>query len=168
MRQGPEITDPSNPQEAVGQAIQRLTAARLGRGFVPLALVAVAGLAEVAVAGFGSRGGWFLLLGALGTGAAMLAFGLRNVQLAFGRPPRKWMRMAVLGSVIPPVFSLYVLAWRGLREVALGEGTAIRLLGVILTALGLWALRSWMKVVDVQKLAKAMDLSMGTDQGQTS
>ncbi len=131
-----------------------------------MGLMGVAGLAEVAVVGLGSGRGWFLVAGAVGTGAAMLAFGLRNVQRAFGRPHRTWMSLAMVGSVIPPIFSLYVLAWRGLREVALGEGTAARLLGVILTALGLWALRSWMKVVDVQNLAKAMDLSTETNQGE--
>ena len=154
--------DAPAPQQAIGQAIQRITAARLGRGFLPLAALAVMGVVELGVAGLDSRSGWILVAGSAATAAAMLAFGIRNVQLAFGRPLRAWMRAAMLASLVPPLFGFYVFAWRGLREVALGDGTTMRLAGVLLTALGLWALRSWMKLVEVQNLAQAM--SLGSDE----
>jgi hypothetical protein len=155
------------PQQAIGQAIQGITAARLGRGFVPLAVLGVVGIAELGFVGPGRPGGWSLLLGAGATAGAMLAFGLRNVQLVFGRPRRAWMTLAGLGSLIPPAFGLYVIAWRGLREVAVGEGTAVRLLGVFLSVLGVWALRSWMKLLEVQALGRAMALP-GMDDGGAS
>lgn len=148
------------PQQAVGDAIQKITAARLGRGFLPLALLAVTGIVQV---GAGQVGGWSLIIGALATATAMLAFGLRNVQLAFGREQRTWMSAAMVGSFIPPVFTFYVFAWHGLREVATGDGTMMRLMGLLLTGLGLWALRSWMRVSEVHRLAQTMNLNVGLD-----
>jgi hypothetical protein len=43
--------------------------------------------------------------------AAMIAYGQRVVQHAFGRPPRWWMALAAVGSSIPPAFGVYVLGW---------------------------------------------------------
>ena len=98
----------------------------------------------------------------------MVAFGLRTVQLALGRPFKKWMSAAMIASMIPPAFTFYVFAWRGLREVAVADGAAMRLTGVLLTLVGIWALRSWMKVVEVQNLARAMAVDTGLDEGEVA
>ncbi len=83
------------PEQAVGQAIQDLTAARLGRGFIPLSVLALAGVVQ-AVRGPGGLGeGLVLGFGALAASVAMLGFGLRVSQLAFGLPERAWMRLAM-------------------------------------------------------------------------
>jgi len=155
--------DPPAPQHAIGEAIRTVTAARLGRGFVPLAALAATGLVQLATGGLGNSQGWVLVFGAVATAVAMLAFGVRNVQKAFGRRDTVWMSLAVMGSIIPPVFTLYVFAWRGLREVAVGDGAMTRLLGVLFSGLGLWALRSWMRLVEVQSLARAMNLETDLD-----
>jgi hypothetical protein len=155
--------DANAPQQAIGQAIQTVTAARLGRGFVPLAGIAVAGGVQWGVPALGVTGGWTLIGGAAATALAMLAFGLRNVQLAFGRAPKTWMNLAMMGSMIPAVFTFYVFAWRGLRVIAIGDGLWMRLFGLVLTGLGMWAIRSWMKLVEVQKLAQAMIVEQSMD-----
>ncbi len=144
------------PRQVVGKAIQDVTAARLGRGFVPLGLLCLAGLVQLAGSGAGGSGAWALALGAPLTGAAMLAFGLRVVQRALGRKHRAWMSAAMLGSLIPPMFALYVLAWRGLRGLALGGGPVPVLLAATYSVIGVWVLRSWMRVVEVQRLARVM------------
>lgn len=163
-----QYADIPAPEQAIGKAIQDITAVRLGRGFVPLAGMAVAGVVQLGLAGLGSGEGWFLALGAAATAGAMLAFGLRNVQLAFGRPAKPWMSLAMVGSFVPPLFTFYVLAWRGLREVATGPGVAERIVGVLMTLLGLWALRSWMKLVEVRDLARAMSPIVGLDEREVS
>ena len=159
-----QYADAPAPQQVIGQAIQDVTAARLGRAFVPLASIAVAGVVEVVLVGLASTGGWLLVSGAAATAGAMLAFGLRNTQLAFGRPHRPWMSFAMLGSLIPPAFTIYVLAWRGLRLIAGGDDVTMRLMGVGMALMGAWALRSWMQLVEVQSLARAM--SPGTDMNE--
>ena len=134
------------PEQAVGKAIQELTAARLGRGFVPLGLLLVAGawqhLQEGAVAE-----AFAMTLGAPLAGLAMLAYGLRVSQKAFGHSDRPWMGAAVLGSVIPPFFGLYTVGWRGLRVFAEA---------LFFVLAGGWAMQSWMKVVEVERLSRVM------------
>jgi hypothetical protein len=142
----------------VAQAVQDLVAARLGRGFVPLAILFAVGLAEQIV-----RGGLrvpLLSVGALGAAAAMLAYGLRISQRAFARPHRAWMSWAMLGSLVPPFFAVYVLGWRGLRQLAAGEGPGGLGVGIAFAVLGTWAMRGWMKVVEVERLAQVMTMDM--------
>lgn len=139
----------------VGRAIQDLTAARLGRAFLPLAVGGAVGLGEVLVAGAAGPGGWILLLGAPVTAGAMLAYGLRGVRLAFGRPSRPWMAVAAVGGLVPLFFGTYVLGWRGLRTMARGDGASL-LVGAGLALLGVWILRAWLRVVEVRRLAEAM------------
>lgn len=141
-------------RKVVATAVQDLVAKRLGRGFVPLASLFVVGIAQRLVAPSG--GALWLSLGALAAAGAMLAYGLRISQRAFGRPHRAWMSWAMLGSLVPPLFSLYVLAWLGLRRMAAGEGLTGLAVGIAFAAMGTWAMRCWMKVVEVERLAQVM------------
>jgi hypothetical protein len=132
-------------------------AARLGRGFLPLAVLFVVGFVEqLGGDGLGVPG---LSVGALGAAGAMLAYGLRISQRTFARPKRAWMSWATVGSLVPPLFALYVLAWRGLRQLATGglNGLAV---GIAFAVLGTWAMRTWMKVVEVERLAQVMTMDM--------
>jgi hypothetical protein len=151
---------PETPQtrQVVATAVQGLVAARLARGFGPLALLFVVGLVEYfAVSGPGTLA---LPLGAVGAASAMLAYGLRISQKAFARPHRAWMSAAMLGSLVPPLFALYVLGWRGLRQLAAGGGPSGMGVGIAFAVMGTWAMRSWMKVVEVERLAQVMTLDM--------
>lgn len=149
-----------DPHEAVNAAIQTLTARRLGRGFVPFGLLFAWGLAG---AFFG--GGLLLPGGAVAASAAMLAYGLRTVQRALGRPDRPWMVVALLTSVIPPAFSVYVLAWVGLRGFTLGTSAGPLMSAVVGSVLGAWALSSWMKVVEIERLARIMTMNLDGEGG---
>lgn len=148
-----------SPRQAVGAAIQKTTAARLGRGFVPLGVLAVVALVEVVASGGRSVAAWALLCGSAATGVAMLAYGLRVVQRSFGRDPRPWMTVAMLGGVVPPAYGVYVLGWRGLRGIAAADGTGAAGVAILLAAAGVWVLRSWIRVVEVERLASVMDLN---------
>jgi hypothetical protein len=151
--------DPTQtPRQAVAAAVQNLVAVRLGRGFVPLAVLFVAGVAEqFLLEGFRTP---VLSLGALAAAAAMLAYGLRISQRTFARPHRAWMSWAMFGSLVPPLFSLYVLGWRGLRQIAQSDGLASFGVGIAFAVMGTWAMRTWMKVVEVERLAQVMTMDL--------
>ena len=144
------------PRQAVASAIQDLVAVRLGRGFAPLALLLLAGLLELGIGGLADRGGLLLSAGSLVAGGTMLAHGLGVVQEAFGRRRRPWMVAAKWGSFVPLLFGLYVLGWRGLRQLAALEGLASAGLGILFAVIGTWLLRSWTRVVEVERLARFM------------
>ena len=151
------------PEEAdallvVATAVQDLVAARLGRSFVPLAVLFVVGIVER----FASSDGEALVLcsGAVGAACAMLAYGLRTAQRAFARPPRAWMAWVTVGSLVPPAFALYVLAWRGLRQLATGGDASGFGVGIAFAVLGTWVMRTWMRVVEVERLAQVMTMDI--------
>ena len=146
---------PTDPRTAVNAAIQNLMANRLGRGFLPLGLLFAWG-----AVGMFFGGGLALPAGAVASAAAMLAYGLRIVQRAFGGPDRPWMLLASVGSIVPPVFSVYVLGWLGLRGFTLGFTATTLLSATLSTVLGVWALRSWMKVVEIERLAGVMAMNL--------
>jgi hypothetical protein len=148
----------------VGDAIQALMAARLGRGFVPLGVLFAMGLGAWLL---GAPGGQALAFGAILAGAAMLSYGLRIVQRALGRPHRAWMSLAMAASVVPPAFALYVLGWRGLRALAGAGSPGSLALATLLFALGVWVLRVWMRVVEVERLAQIMTTNPNEDGGSS-
>jgi hypothetical protein len=152
------MTEAPTPRHVVATAVQELVAARLGRGFVPLAILLVVGAAQGLFAS--GEGDLLLPLGAVGAGCAMLAYGLRISQRAFALPHRAWMSWAMLGSLVPPLFALYVLGWRGLRQLATGRGLGEFGIGIAFAVLGTWTMRSWMKVVEVERLARVMTMDM--------
>lgn len=145
-------------RRVVAAAVQDLVAKRLGRGFVPLGVLFVVGVIQRLAASGG--GALWLSAGALATGAAMLAYGLRISQRAFGKPHRVWMSLAALGGLVPLAFGLYVLGWLGLRRMATGEGLSAVGIGIAFAAMGTWVMRSWMKVVEVERLARVMTMDL--------
>lgn len=146
----------------VGQAIQDSVVPRLGRAFVPAAVAFAVGAGR-AILGALDPTTWSLLVGAPVTAGAMLAYGLRIVQRAFGRPARPWMSLAGVGSLVPPAFGLYLLGWLGLRAVAQGSGAGPLLGGAAMTVLGGWLLRAWLRLVEVQRLAAVMGAPGATE-----
>lgn len=141
---------------AIADGIQNIMAARLGRGFRPLAILFAAG----AVGVFGGPGpGLPLALGALLASGEMLAYGMRIVQKALGRPTRVWMHLAFWGSVLPPLFAAWVFGWLGLRGLAVTPFGLGSLAAVLYVVLGVWYVRAWMQVVEVERLATVMLLN---------
>ena len=146
----------------IADTIQSLTAARLGRGFVPLALLFAAGGVGVLRS---SVGGWWTALGAVTTAGVMLAYGLRTVQRILGRDHHPWMSVVLGASVLPPAYALYVLAWRGLRGLAVGGDASELAAATLFTLMGVWVLRAWLRVVEIERLAQVMTLDSEMDTG---
>ncbi len=140
----------------MGRVIQDLMAGRLGRGFLPLGVLSVVGLLELLSIDFIAGDGLVLVLGAIAAGVAMLSYGLRVSQLAFGRAKRPWMSAAMLFSLIPPGFAVYVLAWRGLRLFVVGTGVSGLATAGFFTVAGAWTMYYWNKVAELERLSLAM------------
>jgi hypothetical protein len=157
-----EPTDlPPPALQAVGTAIQNLAAARLGRAFVPLALLFLVGVGEMLT---GARG-LALAAGAPLTAGAMLLYGLRVVQRAFGRAERRWMVLVPAAGILPLGLGLYVLGWRGLRALTALDGLPGMVGGVFFTLMGAWLLRVWVKLLELGRLADTMVVGDETGEG---
>ncbi len=135
-------------------------AARLARGFVPVGILFLVGVVQ-----FVRGTEVWVPVGAILAGGAMLGYGLRIVQKAFARPKRLWMTLAVAGGIIPPLFSVYLIGWKGLRGLAQGGGFPGIALAILLGGLGVWVLRCWMKVVEVERLARVMAVNTDEEGG---
>jgi len=146
--------EPDSTQDAatraVAVALHELMAARLGRGFVPLALLFAWGAADV----LRGEAAW-VALGAVLTAGAMLAYGLRIVQRALGRQ-RVWMAAASVGSLIPAAYALYLLGWLGLRALVPPGDTGAVVSAILYVGAGVWVFRCWMNVVEIERLAQIM------------
>jgi len=151
------------PAHVVGPAVQNLAAARLARGFVPLAVLFLSGVALTVTSSGVAPRGLALTLGAPAAGAATLAYGLRAVQRAFGRPPRPWMSVAALAGVVPPAFAVWVMGWLGLRGLTAWGHPGPMVMGLAWTWLGAWVLTSWLRVHELDRLATAMGPMSGAD-----
>lgn len=151
MPSGQESTpEQADAARAVVDAIQNLVAARLGRAFLPAALLFAWGAVD------GLRGGEAAVApGALLTSAAMLAYGLRTVQRVL-RQEHAWMPVAAVGAVVPPMYGIWIVGWLGLRAVATGSGLAAVASSILYVALGVWLLRCWLKLLEVERLAQVM------------
>lgn len=145
----------------VGPAIQRLAASRLGRGFLPLAVLLLVGLSEMIGGRRPGAGALLLALGSLASAGAMLAYGLGAVQRAFGMPRKSWWPLATAGGLVPLVFGVYVLGWRGLRLIARWNGVPSVAAGAAFVALGFWTLFSWQRIAELETLASVMTLGDG-------
>jgi hypothetical protein len=146
------------PQQVVGEAIQRLAAARLGRAFLPLGVLLLVGLGEMIGGRVPGLDPFLLAVGAPASAGAMLAYGLGVVQRSFGRPPG-WWPLAMVGGVVPLAFGVYVLGWRGLRLVARWDTIAGVLTGLFFSLLGYWVLRACQRLSELETLATVMSLS---------
>lgn len=139
----------------MGGAIQNLVAARLARGFVPLAGLFVAGIV-------GLLGGRPLAIvvaaGSVATAAAMLAYGLAVVDSVSGRVGGVRKAMVTACSVVPPVYGIFIAGWPGLQALTSASGWVAVLLATLYTVVGVWVLRSWLRVVEVRRLARSMVL----------
>lgn len=143
----------------VAGAVQKLAAARLGRGFIPLAVLTVAGLVEMIRLGPLSPDALILALGAPASAGAMILYGMRAVRSALGRRRRGWNLLVGVLGFLPFLFALYVVGLRGLRPLAAlaGDfGVAGLLGGSFYLLVGAWLLRMLWRLTEVQRLATSM------------
>lgn len=144
----------------VGQAIQKLAAARLGRAFLPLAVLLLLGVAQIAF----RRGGLLLAGGAALSAAAMLAYGLQVVNRAFGRGNWAWMAAATAAGLMPASYALWVLGWLGLRGVATAGGLVTGAWAALHLLLGIWLVWRWLQILELSRLAVTMTLALPGDE----
>ena len=137
----------------VRSAIQDLVAARLGRGFVPLAGLFAAGV----VGAFGAGEGALVIAGgAVLSAASMLAYGLTVVD-ATTRPVGTGRKATALASsFVPSIYGIFILGWPGLQGLASAASVLGLSIATLYVVLGVWVLRSWLRVVEVRRLARAM------------
>lgn len=152
------MTTPSpNPHALVAETIQDLAATRLGRGFRPLAVLFVLGAVGVVS---GVSGAVWVASGALATAGALLASAMRTVQRTIGRPERFWMAFVDTASLFPPLYGVLLVAWRGLRGMAVAGGPVAFLSAILHVVLGVWVLRGWVRVVEIEQLARVMVMNV--------
>jgi hypothetical protein len=75
------------------------------------------------------------------------------------------MGAALVGSTVPPAYGVYVFGWHGLRGLAQGGGAGAVLIAILLTGAGVWVLRSWMRIVEVERLAGVMAMDTHRHEG---
>lgn len=141
------------PDAVVAEALQDLAATRLGRGFRPLSMLFVLGVAGVVM---NVPGALLVASGAVFSAAVLLALAMRTVQRVMGRPDRVWMSLVDLASFVPPLYGVFLVGWRGLRGVGVAAGPAALFSAILHAALGVWVLRCWLQVAEIERLAHVM------------
>lgn len=155
---------PIDPSAGVRDAVQNLMAARLGRAFLPLAVVGAVHFGRIVV---GVPGALWVALGAVAATLTTLSYGLRVVQRALERPDRLWMSVAGATNLIGPAFGLYLLGWEGLGRMTLGAEPLTIVLAILHVAFGVWVLRTWWQVMEIERLARIMLMNPNQDGGST-
>lgn len=150
-------TERPTPHALMSDAIQNLAATRLGRSFRPLAMLFVLGAVGVAS---GVSGAFWIALGAVASSGALLASAMRTVQRVVGRPERFWMSFVDTAGLIPPVYGVLLVAWRGLRGMAIADGPFGFASAILHLALGVWVLRCWVRVAEMERLAHVMLMNL--------
>jgi hypothetical protein len=68
--------------------------------------------------------------------------------------------------LVPPVYAVYVLAWRGLWGFVTGSGASGAIAAFFFATMGSWAMRSWMRVSEVQRLSKVVAMGLSTESAE--
>ena len=153
-----------DPTAGVRDAVQNLMAARLGRAFLPLGVVGAVHFGRILV---GVPGALWVALGAVFATLTTLAYGLRVVQRALERPQRLWMTVAGATNLIGPAFGLYLLSWEGLGRIAPATEPLTVVVAILHVGLGVWVLRTWWQVMEIERLARIMLMNPYQDGGST-
>lgn len=103
----------TDPRGVVAGAVQTLAARRLGRAFVPLGLLAAAGVAGGLAGVWTSPVAGLLTVGAAAAAGALLVTGQRAVRRAFARAESGSWRWAPLARVVPWGWAVWVVAVPG-------------------------------------------------------
>jgi hypothetical protein len=152
----------------VARAIQRLTARHVGRGFVPLGLLAVLGVTHGLLRGFRGAVAVIVFFGALASAAIMLAYGVQSVRRVLGRPPGAWAPLFWVASFVPYAYGIYVAFWLGFRRFSM-TGFSMPTWELVSSSafvvLGLLCVRAQWKLSEVHLLAQEMSGLAGSQSG---
>ena len=151
------IPEPGQGGALVAQAVERMAAAKIAVGLPPLGVLAVYGLVQSVRSGFQLTDHIVLMIGAVVSMAAMVAYGLQAVSNVLEKPNRRG-GLIFAGSLVPILFGGYVIVSRIFILLQIG---AERGLGPVLGNLGLMLLavmflRAQWKLMEVHLLAREM------------
>ena len=154
---GNQLPDQGQVGSLVAQAVERMAAAKLAVGLPPLALIALYGLVQSVRYGFQPSEHAVMVIGAVLSMVAMIAYGLQAVSRVLGKPSR-WDGLVFAGSFVPIVFAGYVVVTRVLYLWRLGGSAGLGSLGlnIGLLVLGAASARAQWKLIEVHLLAREM------------
>ena len=156
----PRVGNDESTRAAVAKVVQKMAAARLARGFLPLGVIFLFGTVQMALRGPLESDYALLALGSLGAAVAALVYGNGAVRRALGTDGPGLTRAVTLLGLFPYAFALYLLGFRGLRLLSGGSGRAdgpvgfvVAVVFVILAARILWDLS---RLTRLHRLARTM------------
>ena len=151
------IPEPGQSGALVAQAVERMVAAKIAVGLPPLGVLTVYGLVQSVRSGFQLTDHIVLMIGAVVSMVAMVAYGLQAVSNVLEKPNRR-RGLIFVGSLVPILFGGYVIVSGIFDLLQIG---AERGLGPVLGNLGLMLLsamflRAQWKLREVHLLAREM------------
>jgi len=148
------MSSPQADHQPVAFASQRQMADTIGRSSVPLLCVIGFAVVQGFRFGFLQRDYVVLLIGALVSMAAMVAYALVGLQRLLGKPKALWMAVASAGGFIPYLYCCYLVFYRGVwRLASLRFGFALTpfLSAVAFAILGFVALKHFYLLTELSK-----------------
>jgi hypothetical protein len=152
-----EIPDQGQAASLVAQAVERMAAAKIAVGLPPLAILGSYGLVQSIRLGLRPVEHVVIMIGAVLSIVAMVAYGMQAVSQVLEKPSR-WAGLIYAGSFVPLLFAGYVIVTRILYLVRFGGAGGIgsvagSLALMVLAVMSAWA--DW-KLVEVHLLAREM------------
>ncbi len=134
-----------------------MAAAKLAVGLPPLALLALYGMVQTARHGLQPSEHVVMVIGAVLSMVAMIAYGLQAVSRVLQKPAR-WGGLIFAGSFVPILFAGYVVVTRVLYLWRLGgsQGLGPLFVNLGLLVLALMCARAQWKLIQVHLLAREM------------
>ncbi len=146
-----------NPGPIIGPVIRNIVARRLGRAGLGLVAISAFGLVEMALGPSEPRTNLLTVFVPIACGGALLALGMRTVRRAFGEAPARWSPLISLLGLLPLVFGMWLLAYRGLRSFAIGGAPHVAWVAYAAwTILGYRLLRDSARLSEAGLLAQTM------------
>jgi hypothetical protein len=152
-----QVPEQDDAGALVAQAVERMAAGKIALGLPPLAVVGIYGLVQSARYGLQVPEHVWLVVGAVLSMVAMIAYGMQAVSRVLERPNR-WGGLVFAGSFVPVLFAVYVVVTQGLflwqQGGTAGLGTLAVRIGLILLAVA--GARAQWRLNEVHLLAREM------------
>jgi len=152
-----QVPDNAQVGPLVAEAVERMAAAEIAVGLRSLAVIGLYGLVQFLRHGVQPPDYLMLMIGAVLSMVAMVAYGLQAVARVLEKPTR-WGGLVFAGSFLPVLFAGYVIVTRVLYLLALGvtSGVGSVLINVGLLTLAVMCVRAQWKLIEVHRLAAEM------------
>ena len=140
----------------MAQAVERMAAAKIAVGLRPLAVLGLFGLVQFLRNGLQADEHLVLMIGAVLSMVAMVAYGMQAVSRVLEKTSR-WSALVFAGSFIPVLFGGYMIVTRTLNFFPTGgTGFGPVVVRVILLVLATMCMRAQWKLTEVHLLAREM------------